>query len=264
MLCSTLGIERSSIVFGAHSPVFATIMSVVLGMEKATKYTALGTALSVGGAITVEMWKQSAASSSSAAADSASSVGFFLVVMQCICMAGLIVTLKPLSSVYPTTAVTAWYYAVASVLTIFACLAAGLPTEAYALTGKPMPWIALAYVTVVATFYCYNAYSWALARAPPGMVTMYSTLQPVGTAFLSVLFLEKPISMGQVAGGVLVVAGLMVSIYEKTYAHGKHVDPSSDRPHHDSDEEQELMEKKRLLSPRQNVTLYDRTPTHEP
>jgi drug/metabolite transporter (DMT)-like permease len=241
-------------------------MSVVLGMEKATNYTILGTALSVSGAITVEMWKHSAASAASAAAaaDPSSSVGFFLVVVQCLCMAGLIITLKPLSSVYPTTTVTAWYYAVASVLTIFACMAAGLPAEAYALTGRPMPWIALAYVTVVATFYCYNAYSWALARAPPGMVTMYSTLQPVGTAFLSVLFLEKPITMGQVAGGMLVVAGLMVSIYEKTYAHGKQVDSCSERPHHDSDEERELTEKKRLLSPRQNVTPYDRIPTHEP
>src|SRR3546814_461426 len=126
------------------SPVFATIMSVALGMEKVTKYVVAGTILSVSGAVTVEMWKWSGAGA--ADGEGTSSTGFFIVVVQCMCMAALIVVLKPLSTIYPTTTVTAWYYGVASMLTIFACAAAGLPAESYTLTGRPMPWIALAYV----------------------------------------------------------------------------------------------------------------------
>jgi EamA-like transporter family len=44
----------------------------------------------------------------------------------------------------------------------------------------------------------YNAYAWALKIVPPTTVTVYSTLQPVSTAVLSLVFLGTPIRFIQV------------------------------------------------------------------
>lgn len=46
----------------------------------------------------------------------------------------------------------------------------------------------------------------------PGLIAIYSTVQPVGTAILSFLFLGIRPTVGEVMGGVLVIAGLVLTV----------------------------------------------------
>ena len=79
--------------------------------------------------------------------------------------------------------------------------------------SKLMPWLALAYATVFATFYAYNAYSWAVGRTNPTTVTIYITLQPLFTAILSVIFLSDDVTAAEGVGGLLIAIGLVVTAY---------------------------------------------------
>lgn len=69
-----------------------------------------------------------------------------------------------------------------------------------------------AYAAVFGTAFNYNAYSYAGSIVAPGVVSIYSTLQPLGTAILSFIFLNSKATTGEILGGVLVIIGLFVTV----------------------------------------------------
>jgi quinol-cytochrome oxidoreductase complex cytochrome b subunit len=79
--------------------------------------------------------------------------------------------------------------------------------------GVLLPWLGLGYATLFATLYAYNAYSWAGKRVSPAITTVYNTLQPVGTSLLSVFFLHHHIILPEILGGLLVMLGLIITVY---------------------------------------------------
>lgn len=79
--------------------------------------------------------------------------------------------------------------------------------------GILLPWLALGYATIFSTLYAYNAYSWAGKRVSPAITTVYNTLQPVGTSVLSVIFLHHTVTLPEIIGGLLVMLGLMITVY---------------------------------------------------
>jgi drug/metabolite transporter (DMT)-like permease len=62
------------------------------------------------------------------------------------------------------------------------------------------------------TFFNYNAYSWAGSIVSPGIISVYSTLQPVGTAVLSLVFLHLKATAGEILCGILVIIGLLLTV----------------------------------------------------
>lgn len=69
-----------------------------------------------------------------------------------------------------------------------------------------------AYAAVLGTAFNYNAYSYAGTVVAPGVISIYSTLQPLGTAILSFIFLHSKATTGEVLGGILVVLGLIITV----------------------------------------------------
>eukprot|EP00611_Tribonema_gayanum_P029507 TRINITY_DN7914_c0_g1_i4.p1 TRINITY_DN7914_c0_g1~~TRINITY_DN7914_c0_g1_i4.p1 ORF type:complete len:408 (-),score=57.60 TRINITY_DN7914_c0_g1_i4:22-1185(-) len=214
-------------------PVFAMILSYIYGIERMSKLKAFGVILAVSGALWVE-WSSIAASGNSQGGDAAADgggkegdsgpggtalLGAGVLFVQCLGMAALTVAQRPVLSKYPSMTVTAWYYAAGSACTLLACMVTGVSMEDLMLTRSREPWLALAYVTVFATFYTYNAYSWALTIVPPTTTTVYSTLQPVTTAALAFIFLALPVTEIQVLGGGVIVIGLLVTSYAKAREH---------------------------------------------
>ena len=91
--------------------------------------------------------------------------------------------------------------------------------------GEMMPWLALTYATLFATLYAYNAYSWAGKRVSPAITTVYNTLQPVGTSLLSFIIMGTVVNIAEVLGGVLVMVGLVVTVWGRHTELRTHVSP---------------------------------------
>lgn len=203
-------------------PVFTMLLSVLFRMERLTPLKALGLLAAVAGAVVVEVVHPAGISGQeggeSEGGDGSSSRADFIsgnviVLLQCLSMASLLVFQKTALTHYHPTVVTAWYYSIGSVLTLIICVSQSLPSSAYALSTSPAPWLALAYAALLGTAFNYNAYSWAGTVVAPGIISIYSTLQPVGTALLSVLFLHATITGGEMGGGVLVILGLVGTVW---------------------------------------------------
>ena len=97
--------------------------------------------------------------------------------------------------------------AVGSVLTLLVvCLVLGLPLTGY--SGRT--WAALAGLGLISQLAAYFALVYALGHLPATLTSVGVLAQVPLTALLAVPMLGEPISLPQVAGGVLVLAGIYV------------------------------------------------------
>lgn len=76
---------------------------------------------------------------------------------------------------------------------------------------SPMGWGSLAYLVVVTSVLSYLLYYWALRRAEASRVAVWSNLQPVLTAPLAWALLGDPMGAGLVAGGAMVLSGVLLT-----------------------------------------------------
>lgn len=194
-------------------PVVATVLSASLGLEIITVVKGVGILCAVGGAVMTEAWSSKSDSDSNDVI-----IGTLIVCLQVFCMANIIVFQKPILHKYDGALLTFSYYSLGSGFTILLCICwySRFSVSDLYFDGAMLPWLALAYSTVFATFYAYNAYSWAGSKVSPAITTVYNTLQPIGTTILSYLILGDIITIPQGLGGFLVIIGLIVTVYGRS------------------------------------------------
>lgn len=199
-------------LFQPSIPCIATCISVLAGFEKLTVSKAIGVSLAVGGAVLIEAWKTD---SEKSAPESNVTLGTIIVSIQVTGMAMLIVFQKPLFEKYDTTVVTLVYYSIGTLFTIVMCIcwASRFSAESLFFDGAWLPWVGLAYASIFATLINYNIISFACSLLVPSITTVYCTLQPVGTALLSLAVFGYVITLSQGVGGALVILGLIVIVY---------------------------------------------------
>jgi len=76
---------------------------------------------------------------------------------------------------------------------------------------SPVGWGSLAYLVVITSVLSYLLYYWALRRAEASRVAVWSNLQPVLTAPLAWALLGDPMGAGLVAGGAMVLTGVLLT-----------------------------------------------------
>ena len=127
----------------------------------------------------------------------------------------MIVFQKRLLSKYDPAVTTLVYYSIGTGFTVLVCAACSSQFTAgdFTFYGDKLTWIAVAYASVFATLFAYNATSWANKRLPPSITTVYNTLQPLGTVLLSYAVLATMPTPSELFGGLVISLGLMVTVY---------------------------------------------------
>lgn len=72
-------------------------------------------------------------------------------------------------------------------------------------------WLALAYMTLLASILCYLIFYHALDHMPASRLAAFSYLQPVIAAATGFVFLHEPVTLPVAAGGALVLGGVWVT-----------------------------------------------------
>ena len=90
-------------------------------------------------------------------------------------------------------------------------LATGLATgEAARWTLDAPGALSLAYLTFVSSCLAYSAYSWLALNAAPAVIGTYSYVNPAIAAYLGWQFLHESLSWQQLAGMIIVIAGVLI------------------------------------------------------
>jgi len=72
-------------------------------------------------------------------------------------------------------------------------------------------WLGLLYCAILTSVVAYTIWYWALHFIDAAQVAVFNNVQPVVAAFFGWLLLSEPISATFVVGGVLVIAGVLVT-----------------------------------------------------
>lgn len=200
-------------------PVWTTLLAVVAGLEPIGLVKACAVLLAVLGAVVVELAPDDGEESGSDHQPKPNEMvlGTIITILQCMSTAVVLVLAKPITKRYPPTLITFCYYAAGSVFTVLSVLfvgaTEGITAEDLVLGRRGRTWASLMYAVVLATFWCYNAFSIAVKHMQASVVTVYCTLQPLGTALLSVFVFGAEPGASEYIGGLLVIAGLVLSVW---------------------------------------------------
>jgi drug/metabolite transporter (DMT)-like permease len=183
-------------------PVFTAVIAAAAGRERLTARRAAGTGVALLGIGVLTGF-------------SLPQRGDALVLLNAVSYAAYVVFSKNALARHGTLAVLAWIFGLGSLL--FA------PFGAVALAHEAPSWSIpaiglVAFIVLVPTAFAYSATAWALARATPGLVTVYVYFQPLVVTVLAWVQLGQAPERRVLLAGPIILAGvaLVVTARDRT------------------------------------------------
>lgn len=171
----------NSTIIGTAIPVFSLLVGALLGFEKLSARTALGTLVAAAGVIYLVDPLRADFSGGRA-------LGNLLLVSNSFAYGAYIAVSREVFRRYGALTAMAWVFAFGCLLTV--------PLGGYYLSQVPLrqlgwvTWASVAYIVVVPTVGAYYLNAWALERVAPSTVAVYIYLQPL------IVFAVAPLVLG--------------------------------------------------------------------
>ncbi len=188
----------SSTIILALEPVCVMIGAYFLFKDRVGRLALAGMALALIGTILVSSGDM-AVSRKAFQGDLLSFFGMLAVVVNML-IAKRILTRVP-SYLYSLVA-----FATAAVCFAIYIAAAGIPMTDY----PPKEWLVFVLLAIVPTVFGHLIFNWLLQYLKPTTVSMTVLAEPVGSSILGMILFSEMVGGAQLAGGALVIAGLLV------------------------------------------------------
>ena len=163
-------------------PVFAILVSVVMGNDKLTALKITGTILAGGGVIYL-------IDPANASFSSATTQGDVLVILNSLFYATYVAVSKNLITHYGALKSLAWLFSFAAIINVPVGLLSLSTVEVSQISSSA--WLAVAAIVVFPTILAYYWNAWALARVEPSVVAVYIYLQPLIGTILAIFILGE-------------------------------------------------------------------------
>jgi drug/metabolite transporter (DMT)-like permease len=190
----------------AMTPIFVFVLALLRREERSSPWKSVGIALAFSGAAVVLVARGQL--SGQAGGDRAL-VGDLLILLAVISWAVYAVWGKPYAERYGVITTTGITIVSGSLLYLPVGIAFSSTASFRALS--PAGWGSVAYLVVLTSVVSYLLYYWALARQDASRVAIWSNTQPVLTALLAWAVYGDPLTPSFVAGGVLVIVGVVMT-----------------------------------------------------
>ena len=182
-------------------PVFALVVSIALGYDKASLRHFLGIALAAAGVVyLVDPWR--------ADFSAQTTLGNLLLVASSFCYGAYIAVSRNLFRRFGALNVITWIFQIAAIIAVpiavYAWSSEGLRTISAGL------FLSVAYIILVPTVGAYYLNSWAITRVPPSVVAIYVYLQPLLAFGFAPLILGESWNSRTILACALIFAGVAV------------------------------------------------------
>jgi drug/metabolite transporter (DMT)-like permease len=199
----SLSTAVNAALINASIPVFTLLVSALLGRERLTARTAVGTLVAAAGVVyLIDPLRASLAGDTM--------LGNVLIVANTFCYGAYLAVSQDVFRRYGALTAMTWLFAVGSV--------AAVPFGGYRLAQSGVGelslaiWLVLLYTVLVQTVGAYYLNAWALERVEPSTVAVYIYLQPLFAFTLAPLFLgaDEQLGLRHAVATALIFAGVGV------------------------------------------------------
>ena len=199
----SLSTAVNAALINASIPVFTLLVSALLGRERLTARTAVGTFVAAAGVVyLIDPLRASLAGDTM--------LGNVLLVANTFCYGAYLALSQDVFRRYGALTAMTWLFAVGSV--------AAVPFGGYRLAQSGVAevslaiWLVLLYTVLVQTVGAYYLNAWALERVEPSTVAVYIYLQPLFAFTLAPLFLgaDEQLGLRHAVATALIFAGVGV------------------------------------------------------
>lgn len=180
-------------------PVFALVVSVMLGHDRLSLRRSAGVLVAAAGVIYLINPQRAEFSASTTA-------GNLLLICNSLFYAVYIVISKDLFERYGALNVITWLFVLGTVVTA--------PVGIYSMSNENLPsfgagvWLAIAFIVIFPTVTAYYLNGWALTRVTPTTVAIYIYLQPLIAFSFAPLFLGEQFNVRTLVAAALIFTGV--------------------------------------------------------
>jgi drug/metabolite transporter (DMT)-like permease len=217
------GIDRlpaswTGMLFGLE-PVFIALFAVMFGHERPTFSLAIGIVIALFGTAILVL------GGATGAEQDVTVLGVVLVAISTLGWAIYTTLIRPVSAKYGPVATA---NAVVAVTAIPIMLWGGTTALPAAFTLNSGQWLATAFLSIFATVFAVAAWNYALGHMSSSLAGMFLYVQPIVAAIGGIALLGEQISIYLVAGGLLIILGVLVSQFGDRLGAAKANDDSND------------------------------------
>jgi len=206
-LCFTLGLHYTSVSHAAvivgMGPIYALILAVLSGLERATGHKVVGMAIALVGVGVL-------ASENGISPRSSSLLGDAITMTGSLGFAMYVVLGKRVAAKYDALTMTAFNHFAGALLVLPLALYQAVLMGGWS-QWRQVPWSAwsaLLYMAVFSSAVAYLLYFWLLQYLEASQLTAFTYLLPVLATILGIVWLGERGSLMQVLGGVLALFGV--------------------------------------------------------
>lgn len=192
-----------SVILVSTNPLFVSVLGWIFLKEKLKPLVGLGIVFSITGTIIMSLGELEGAR--------ASFTGDILALTGAFFAAIYFLTGRNLRQTISTTVYSYVAYGVAAVILVGVALAAGLPWTGYSLTTYSM----FLLLAIVPQIIGHTSFNYALRFVPAVIVAIAILGEPIGASTLAWILLEEPIHINTIYGGMLVLIGVFLAVYNQ-------------------------------------------------
>jgi drug/metabolite transporter (DMT)-like permease len=189
-----------ALIFGTM-PILTALFAAVGGIERLQSHFWLAAAISFGGVCLVAFGAHSGVSGDL--------WGYALALFATATWAAYSVAIAPLMTRYTASRISAWALT-AGAIPLFAVGSPQLASQDYG-DLPSLVWLAFVFAVLAPLFLTNLLWFNSIDRVGPSRASLYANLQPFLGAIFALVLLHEPLTRYQVAGGLLIATGIILS-----------------------------------------------------
>lgn len=204
----------SSVVLVTTTPLWVAILSPIVLKEKTRRETWIGLILAMAGGVLVGL--QQACSIKAGGIQCLplndfiggnAWLGNLMALFGAFMAAGYMLVGRQVRPVLSLLSYTFWVYSIAAVVLLGFVAAAGQSMTGY----SAQTYLLFGLLALIPQVIGHSSFNWALKYLPAAFVSLALLGEPVGTTILAVIFLQEVPGIIELAGGVMILAGIFLA-----------------------------------------------------
>lgn len=196
-------------IIATLTPIAVLILSVVMGLERFSKYRLLGVMLGMAGAIGIILTGSTKGASSDVG--NARMWGNIMIVGCAFISAIYMVWFKSLLKKYDPVTLLRWIFCIAAILIIPIGFKSVVHTDFTSFSTKT--WLAVGYLVILPTYLPNLLLTTALRRVTPTITSIYTYVQPTVAVGLSIALGLDRLNFDTILFGVILLAGVSLVLF---------------------------------------------------